>query len=671
MKNHTCRRLMLCMIGLLFASVQPRAQEISAKYGKITDEEVAMTTYAPDSTATAVVLYKNGSTYYEYVNNDFRVIYDIEVRIKILKQEGAEYANVSIPYYQNDKNVGTKEIVSGIDASAYNMENGKIERVRMKKEYIFRERLDDNYMQIKFSIPAVKAGTVIEYKYKILSDFYYSLNSWSMQQDIPVMQSKYELSIPEYFKFNMDMRGGYSIHTNEKDASESLLVQYQGGQQRVQYNARQLTFIAKDLPAIKSDGYIWFPDDYKSKIDFELNGIDFPGSGYRSFTTTWEEIDKLLLENDDFGKLLKMKNPFKEEMQALLPSMENLSTNEKINALFCLLKQKVVWNESYGLFGRDIRKAVKEGKANNAVLNFIFISMLKDAGITAFPVVMSRRDRGIIPFTHPSINKINTFVVGIQNTDSTRVFLDGSVEDGFTNILPPILLVNRARIVSEERGDKWLNLAKTGNNLHKSLVKIDVQENGELKGTRNVQLSGQFAAEFRKAYKAVKDSTEFIEKTESNSNIEIISWQQKDAKSFSPQVSEEYSFTHQADVSGDYIYINPMLFKHIKENPFVQEDRKLPVEFPYSYTIRRVSEINIPENYEIDELPKSVQLTLEDNSASCRFHIRTHNNTILLNYIFTLNRELFLSTQYEQLKEFWSSIAEKNDEMVVLKKIKK
>lgn len=111
-----------------------------------------------------------------------------------------------------------------------------------------------------------------------------------------------------------------------------------------------------------------------------------------------------------------------------------------------------------------------------------------------------------------------------------------------------------------------------------------------------------------------------------------------------------------------------MMFKHISENPFVQEDRKLPVEFSYPYTVRRIIEVSIPDNYEIEELPQSAQLMLEDKTSFCRYIIQQRGNTVVLNYTFTLNKLLFPSTEYAQLKEYWSTLAEKNEEMIVLKK---
>ncbi|MCY6361386.1 DUF3857 domain-containing protein [Bacteroides thetaiotaomicron] len=179
----------------------------SMKYGKPSQEELVMTAYAPDTSATAVVLYSKCDVRYDLLANNFRILYNYEVKIKVLKSEGASYADIQIPYYSNERNSTLKESVSQLDASAYNMEGGKMVRTKMKRDLVFTERLTKQYMQLKFSIPAVREGTVFEYKYQLSSDLYYSINSWEAQRSIPVIFNQYDITIPEYFKFNLDMRG--------------------------------------------------------------------------------------------------------------------------------------------------------------------------------------------------------------------------------------------------------------------------------------------------------------------------------------------------------------------------------------------------------------------------------------------------------------------------------
>lgn len=641
----------------------------SLKYSKPSDEELAMSTYAPDTAATAVVLYSKNRARYELIANEFRLVYTYEVKIKVLKSEGTSCADISIPYYSNEKNSTMKEQVTQIDASSYNLEGGKVVRTKMKRDLIFEERLNSKYMQIKFSIPAVREGSVFEYKYQVNSDFYYTINHWEAQKDIPVLFTQYDIVIPEYFKFNLDARGAHFLNPKDEPDNLSFNLQFQGGQiETINCTGRHLQFTGKQLPALRADSYVWCPDDYRSGVGFELRGIDFPGAIYKSFTHTWREIDKMLLDDEDFGSMLKMKNPYREEM-ASLPFNKLTDRQEKIAAIFMYLKKKISWNSQYGLYGGEVKKAIKNGTGTNAEINFVLMSMLRDAEIPCYPVVMSRKNLGILPLTHPSIQKLNTFVVGIADTDSTFVFLDGSVTHGFLNVLPPVLMVERARLIGNVDGDNWINLSGLGKNQIRSVVKAQISPDGKISGNRQCGYTGQHASNFRKRYQAAKDSAEFISKLETEEGIKVKKFQAKELNLFSPKLTEIFEFEKQATVNDNLIYVNPMIFMHVSKCPFTQTERQLPLEMPYAEQYTLVSQLTIPQGYAIDELPQSMSIRTEDGQGSCRFTAGAQDGIITVTYSFNLNKLLHLAEEYQGVKSFWEAVAEKNNEVVVLKKL--
>ena len=118
-----------------------------------------------------------------------------------------------------------------------------------------------------------------------------------MQGELPVVYNEYDITIPQYFKFNMEMRGSDQIETTDESVPVTYTVQGGAAYQAepVHATARNIIFVGKNLPAIKDDSQVWCADDYKAQIIFELLGLDFPGSVYQPFTTTWEKIDELLL----------------------------------------------------------------------------------------------------------------------------------------------------------------------------------------------------------------------------------------------------------------------------------------------------------------------------------------------------------------------------------------
>lgn len=649
-------------------SIRVQAQDFSLKYGKITNDEVAMTSYDKDTTANAVVLYKRGDAYYDYLDKGFRINYEYETKIKIFNQDGADYANVTLSLYHEQGQNLRKETISRIEAHAYNLENGKIVKTKMDKSYIFEERVSPNRKLVKFSVPAVKAGTVIEYRYKIISDFPTQLDDWGIQQSIPIIFAQYEVKIPEYFKFRFETKGYEHIKVDESPENQSFTIRNSRGQsEAVQCTARKLKFTSTDVPAMKDDNYVWCVNDFMSHVTFELDGVMFPYETYKPFTQTWEDIEKTLKESDAWGDYLRMRNPFKDEMASL--PLQEMNNTEKITAIFNLLRSKLKWNESYGFIGEDVKKALKNGTGTNAEFNFILMSMLKDAGIQSYPILLSHRTRGRLPLTYPSLNKISTFIVGALDSDTTMVYIDGSIKYGTINQLPPVLMVDRARLFNPKEGGYWVNLTNVGKNSVRCAINATIGEDGTLTGKRQTAYTGVQMASYKHSFYNAKDSLEFIEKRQKNIEVTINNYQQSGMEQFSPQVREIMDFTKNSMATDDRIYLNPMIFPHITENNFTDEERKLPVEFGFPYEFRLSNALTIPEGYEIEETPENLRFSTEDGGISCLYTLQHKDGVVTVNYVLQFKKIIFSQLEYPSLKIFWEKLIEKNNEQIILKKI--
>src|SRR5688500_18757411 len=100
------------------------AQKAPVKFGDVTIDEVKMRVYDKDTSANAVVLVDYGESTIRYFQNvGFKLTYERITRIKILKKDGLEWADFTIPLYKNDTDA---EKASGIKGATYNLENGKI-----------------------------------------------------------------------------------------------------------------------------------------------------------------------------------------------------------------------------------------------------------------------------------------------------------------------------------------------------------------------------------------------------------------------------------------------------------------------------------------------------------------------------------------------------------------
>ena len=90
MKRMMKRTVMHMMLLAITMTVNAQSIEPNLKWGKPTDQELNMTEYAADKDADAVVLYHKTDVSYEFINNDFRVFYRVNTRLKVLKPEGRQ-----------------------------------------------------------------------------------------------------------------------------------------------------------------------------------------------------------------------------------------------------------------------------------------------------------------------------------------------------------------------------------------------------------------------------------------------------------------------------------------------------------------------------------------------------------------------------------------------------
>ena len=667
--KHKMGRFICFMLFSLVFIITCHAQKSNKDFGKVTKDEIDMKIYSQDSTAKAVILLNKVTTYYKYENNTFIVYTDYYTRIKILKQEGTEHANVTLLFYAGKNSSSAGDRISQIKANAYNSENGKIIKSEMDKKYIFEERVSPLWKQIKFSIPNAKAGTVIEYQYRQTSDFAHVIPDMHLQFDIPVKYGYYEVRIPEFFNFNASYKKNFQIDIEEKVIRESLNInnKHDGSSTGISFQSRKMTFITNDMPALKEEPYSWCKDDYRALIGFELHGIQMPGEEYKPYTSTWEKIDEDLKKDEDFGVLLALPNPYQEELKALNISQMGSKT-ERIETAFRLLKSKMAWDGKYALYTNEINKAIRKGTGSNAEMNFVLLSILGDLGVNAYPMLLSRRELGRLPMIFPTKSKLNTFIVCAETEDNSRIYLDGSMETADLNILPPTFMVENARALNVYGKSTWSNLTKIGKDMLFLHIKGTIDSNAVLHGEQTAKLQGQYASNYRRFIKEIGGSDKLKVKNEESNEITITDSKIDGVESPLKEITETISFEKKLSASNEYVYLNPMVFPLLQKNPFIQKERLLPVEMNYPYSIRLATVIEIPESYQIEELPKSGKFIFGKDDISCTYTIQSQGNTINLSYIFTLKQIFFQKDVYTELRDFWATLINKNSEIVVLKK---
>lgn len=652
----------LFVIGIFVSILNSTAQ---SKFGRVTDEELAMTSYAEDSTASAVILHKDGKL--RFIVDDllgFQFEYTEEAKIKILKTEGLEYANKELAYYVVDR-THREEIVS-LSGTTYNIEDGKVVKTKLSKENIFDEDSGTEWKVKKFTLPAAKVGSVIEYKYKMTSNFLYRLRDFYFQSSIPTDYVNFEANIPEYFTYNLNQQGYVRLDATDKEPNtERFMFRYTDSNGRMQSgdhkcNSNKYTFRGSKVPAAKNESHLWTINDYISKLAFELRGTHLPNDFYRPYSTTWEHIDSELLKSSTFGGNLKKAGWFKNDVEKGELTMSNA------NAIVKMLTDRVKWDETNTVTVSNLREALNKGIGNSADLNFLLVNALDAGGFDAFPVILSTRSKGRVPFTYPSVTAFNYVITGMR-LDDKMYFIDAASKYGSWNILPEKCMVDQARIITEYH-KSWVDLqtVSTGAVFLQTVVNF---EEDEINIKRDETRSGNDALNARVAYKSYDNEDKFIESLENYGNCTIDEFSLVGADDNNAPLLIKYVEKRELGDMSDYIYYRPPFAKVYEENPFKAEKREFPINFNYIRNYMQMVDIHIPEGYEVAELPKSERMVLNDNNLTFLYTAQQQDNVIKLSQRFQVRKLMLLPADYDALKDFFTKMILKNDEQIVFKKI--
>ena len=194
--------------------------KLPIKFGKVAIEDFDVKSALIDSSTSAVVVADLGSTEFIANNTDltFSLIFKEKKRIKIITKNGFGAATVTIPLYVS----GNKsETLSDLDAFTYNIENDNVVKTKIEKSTVFTEKHDKNWVYKKFTFPALKEGSIIEYSYEVKSDFYFNLQPWIFQSEYPVLWSEYDAGIPEFYKYVILSQGYQPFFINKVDKSNA------------------------------------------------------------------------------------------------------------------------------------------------------------------------------------------------------------------------------------------------------------------------------------------------------------------------------------------------------------------------------------------------------------------------------------------------------------------
>jgi hypothetical protein len=655
------------IIVLFFCVSKINAQKY--ELGKVTIAQLQEKIHPKDTSAPAAIIFKKGRTFFTYnITNGFSANHVYEFKIKIYKKEGLQWADQKVRFYIGYEKLNEDRLEFS-EAVTYNLENGAVVKTKLDNQGTFKKKVNKYWNEKTITLPNVKVGSIIEYKYILKTENIVKLPDFDFQYEIPVDYFEYKTEIPEFYIYKPILVGRTPITTDSKFVSGSQSFDNEHNQTNVlSYKQINAFYTGKDIPALTVEPYVNNIDNYKGSIQFELERIRYPDQPVKDYSLTWEGVASTIFKDENFGKELSQNDFLLEEVKKLLSNVELL--NDRLNIIFKFVQNKMNWNEENGYYTDiGVKKAYANQTGNVAEINFILINMLKLAGIEVNPVLASTIDNGIP--VYPTRTGFN-YVIAAAEIDGKQILLDASHKFTSPNILPLNVLNWKGRLIKKDGTSKEIDLypVSLSKEFSNTFAKLDAS--GKIEGKVRIQRTDYDAYNFR-VQNADKNQENYLEKYEEQlGDLKISDYAIENKKTnFSNPIIETFSFTsdNQSEIIGGKIFINPLLFFTRSKNPFTQENRQMGIYFGYPTQEKFNLNLDIPEGYIVESLPKPVRVSTEDKAITYTFNIANEGNKIQISCIKEINNSIFAADEYTGLKDVFQKMLASQNEKIVLKKI--
>lgn len=623
------------------------AQDKLPSFGKIDKAELEMKACSFEPDAEAMVLFNFGDSYYNFGMNSVGIEARYRIRIKIFKESAKERADIKIHYYSK----GGYEDIQNVDAIAYNLDDaGNIVTTKLEKKMIFDKKINDRWSEISFAVPAVKAGTVIEYKYVSWKKGNFSdIEDWIFQSDIPVKYSAYNIHIPQYFDFNYKFIRRQAVEFKKDEGFEA-----------------GYWYIMREIPSLKDEPFMSNRHDYVQRVDFDLAAIKIPGENTINVRSTWPKIAEELSQNEWFGEQLRKNVPgTSSAIKELLKSETDI--DKKIQLIYSYVQSQMSWNdnESIGSFN-GIKQAWDKKTGSTGDINLLLVNLLKDNDITAYPILVSTRENGLVNTFYPSLDQFDNVYAYAEGKEKKYV-LNAADKYNPSYLFPYNVQMTQGLVMKKDKAEWFPIFEESAKYKQDVFVMLNIGDKFEVKGNaiiksfdycKNVMLEKN---RNNKLKDFLKNSLE-LEMTIDSLNLENTELNEK------PFVQNVF-FKGTLIKDNDYVFIPCNMFLGLKKNPFVAELRQTDIDFGYKQSYKLTGSIIIPNGYDV-ELPKNVRMILPDTSIATTRVMQVSSNIINMQLSVDFNSALFGQDSYADVKEVYKQLYALLNEQIILKKKK-
>ncbi len=608
--------------------------------------------------ASAVFLLDDGE-----FNVTGKFIFTRHVIVRILNEAGLRYANIEIPFDEGNEVHNIKGRTIKKDNTVIELQPTDIHEKTLFPDYVLYA---DSKSKV-FAMPGVEKGSVIEYSYSILYKSPFA-PSWTFQGEVPILLSRITLEVPDFLKYRFLLAARKDFPIDKSISHPAAKV--------------KAIFKAKDTPPLKPEPFMPPSSEITSKIYFSLSALSLYGVTATIEGDSWEILGKhywQMLKKD-----IKQDKAIKSKVNELTADIT--SEQEKIQSIYDCVQSKIRYVAIEIKRGRVIpHKPIKVftnkyGDCKDKA--FLLITMLKEIGIDAFPVLSRTASSGKIVEGFVSGQQFNHMIVAVPATYFTDVkgyknFVvkgdkDYTTADDFVLFDPtsratpfcqiPWYLENTRALLIKENESKLLTIPSSSARANQTIRECEVDISGDktfscvMKSTK----TGQEAILTRTILRQQSETEkrEFIEKKLSRlcTGAILEDYSVSGLFDLSQPLVIAYRFHFPSTIQKvkDFSVLSPNILRNTIVDVLTRETRSHAICFDYPKTVIEIVKFKTGKTCNINTNIEPVEISYDfgNYSLSC---LKDGEN-IVINKHFSIIKTTIPAYDYDTVKKFFEQI---------------
>lgn len=566
--------------------------------------------------------------------------------VTIFDQDGQDYGRLALPY---DKFIDIDDldgkILDSKGEDIRDLDDDDVKDYSDISSYSLYEDFRIKVAQLYYD----KYPYTIEYTYKISYDGYLNWPTWYSRHSLdPVQLSRFEVKVPD----NYNLRYW---------CNKELVVP------RISIDGDLYTWEATNLKPLSYDAAGEDIENIATVVRIAPSNFDI--DGYEGNMDTWKSFGLW------YNKLCKGKYKLPDgaikNVKSIISPGDN--SKQKVLKLYKYLQSHTRYVSVELGIGDwqpfDATYVYDHGYGDCKALSNYMISLLKEEGITAYPVLIHAGDN-----IHPVVdnfpsNQFNHVIVYVPlKNDSLWLECTSQTE------LPGEVdwdIENRKGLMITPHGGVLVKVPKSmpEQNTQIKNVKVALSENGatvtgiiKWSGNQRVSARSIMHETPEKQRKWIWGSFETPD-----TKLKHYSFKSRNDSNGQINLNINISLPNYVSLSGRRIFFNPDLMDRRTSVPEDVKKRLSPVRFSYPYLDVDSVTYNIPSGYKIEAFPDNVDLSSSFGSFERKL-MPIGSKKILYVRSLQIRKYSIPAKNYEEYRKFFSNIVEADRAQVVLVK---